>query len=300
MLTIEPIRQKEIEQVYREFFPARPSASEVENAGRWQGEGAAALRLRDPVQWPELQRLLQGRHPEDNRAWGVPNTPPGEERQAGWVLTFRVSPETDRLWGMWKQNRSRDSLGYQFAHTFAVHSTLARFKERLGLYARGRDSRHKRWTIWATLPARHDTQRAPRLQTRVLLLNLGLMANGQADFFTNKEILSQEAALEKYYAARLRQGLFRELGSVQTKYSLGKRWSQDAIYSQSIYGRIRNAQEPQALKRWWKQCRFAVGQGLLRIVKNATVRQRPPTANRQNAQPPPSAPPRRKDISHSH
>lgn len=258
------------------------------------------MQLRDPVQWSDVHRLLQGHHPRDNRSWWAPNAWQVADRQAGWVLNFRVSPETDRLWEMWKKNGSRESFGYQFAHAFAVHSTLARFKDRLGIYAHGRDSQHKRWTLWAAFPAWSNAGRTPHLESRVLFLNLGLTPNGQVTFFTNKQVLSLEASLETYYAARLRQGLLRELGSVQTKQSVGKRWSQDTIYSQSIYGRIRAGQEPRLFRRWWKQCQFAVGQALFRIVHNATIRQQLPNAISQNAQPAPSAKARGQDVSHSY
>ena len=301
MVTLEPIREQEAEQACREFFQPKFLLHQPDKPGRWQGEGAKALGLQDPVRWPVLKRLLQARHPLTNRDWWAPIQPPGRDREAAWLLTFRIPTEMNVLWHSRSQGKK---LGYEFAHAFAVESALQRFKEGLAPHSTGRDDLDKRWPIFATFQSATTSDLKPRLQTRALFLNLGLMGCGMVAPFPKDIILSQKERVEQHYRAMLRQGLRREMGTVETTYCLDKQWATrpDQACSRKVLNEIMTAQmrRPGTVERWWTQCQSTVEQGLRRAAQARESLQRIlARAGPAQSQPGP-APGQKKDFSHPH
>lgn len=210
MVKIEPFYQADAEKVAREFLSPEFSSERLGRAGHWQGMGIERLRLDNPVQPAALTNLLKGSSPDGTRAL-VPAVP-DPQRTAAWRLTFSASQSASVLWAMAPHP---SSLTIERVHDQCVEAALIDFEQQIcghELWAPQHVADQFLGGVFASFRCGASWDQTPHLHTTVLVLNLGLRADGATQPLTADQVRATTCSVAGYYRAILARGLRLDLG----------------------------------------------------------------------------------------
>lgn len=210
MIQITPIRERDGNQLHREFFTPEFIAYRLGRPGQWQGSAAAKLGLSKAVEPEVFTNLLQGRSAEGESLLRNPGRL--SDRILGWRISLAAEAPTSVLWGL-SPPVIRGRI--QAAHANAVRHALTDFESHLNgrprienPYAPGRTS-----TIFAKFHSGASVQQTPRLETNVFLFNLVFQSGHENTVFTPKRVAGQGRRMHSVYQRAMGRAVARTIGT---------------------------------------------------------------------------------------
>jgi len=185
--------------------PIGPSAARYyrdgESPGTWLGAGAAAIGLTGTVSLPDLERLVQGRHPDTGAELTTRHDP---HRRAGWDLILAAPKSVSVLAGMAPPPRAETLAAAQQA---AADDALD-WLERRACWAR-RDGRlvAADGLLAARFDHRHSAAGDPHLHAHVVLANLARTPDGRWSALDGSSLWLHRKAFSAIYDLALRHHL---------------------------------------------------------------------------------------------
>jgi len=210
MMTIESVRQEQVEKLRHEFFSPESREERLGSSGRWQGVGARRLGLDNPVRETAFANLLAGRTPDGTRSLLVQG--PDPECPAGWRVTFTASQSVSVLWAMAPQG-SRTEI--ERVHAQCVEAALIDFEQILchhTLWAPAHVADRFLGGVFAWFRRGAAWDQTPHLHTTVFCMNLGVVHDQSARRFDPHRILETKNVVTPYYHRIFEWGLYRSLG----------------------------------------------------------------------------------------
>ncbi len=218
-MTISPIYEEEARQAYREFFQAEFISQRLGHPGRWHGEGARVLGLRNPVQVGAFENLLHGLSADGNRELVLGAGQ--QHREAAWLFTFRAPQSLSVRWVMaWSEHEQQ---GIEKAHNFAVNSAIRSFEGWITDKGFNEHREIDQRIALAVFRWGSTEDQRPDLHTQVFFFNLGLRPDGHAETFTHDQVMGHETKLQGHYEVMLHKSLFREIGAEETQSWIARR-----------------------------------------------------------------------------
>ena len=179
-----------------------------EPPGQWMGKGAERMALSGEVDKEYFSQMFAGFSPDGRPL--VQNAG-DEDRKPGWDLTFSAPKSVSVLW-----SQLSGELGAEIraSHAEAVATAMDYLEEVTGYTRRGKAGFiHEKADLIAAA-FEHGTSRAqdPQLHTHVLILNVGVRADGTTGSLTSREFYQHKMAAGAVYRAELAHQLGRRLG----------------------------------------------------------------------------------------
>ncbi|MBI5386440.1 MAG: relaxase domain-containing protein [Verrucomicrobia bacterium] len=184
-------------------------AGTFEEPGRWFGQGAQWLALRDPVERETFHYLLAGFMP-DGRQKLVQNAG-AKDRQTGWDLTFSAPKSVSVYWATIPEP-TRQVV--EDAQRHAVEKALRYLEQTAGITRRGKGGAIKEKAALTFALFQHGSSRAldPQLHTHAVLINLGLRRDGTAGTLQSLNFFRAKMAVGALYQNELAAQLRGRLG----------------------------------------------------------------------------------------
>jgi conjugative relaxase-like TrwC/TraI family protein len=207
MLTISPMGVGQA-SYYAKFARGNYYAKEASGDGKWLGTGAAALGLAGPVDGGDLKRLFEGFHPNGKELVQNAGAP---DRQAGLDLTFSAEKTVSILSEIAAQV---DRAEIEQAHHTAVETALEYLQNTSIWTRRGKAGVKLEPTSLVAAAFTHHTSRNldPNLHTHVLLLNVGVRADGTTGTVRTSDLFHHKMVAGAIYRAQLAYELTHRLG----------------------------------------------------------------------------------------
>ena len=211
MIRINPIYEKDVDRLYREFFEPQFRTQRLGAPGNWHGGAAQKLSLTEPVQAGAFSSLLRGLTPEGEALVG--RQPQRADRAAAWRITLTdAGPASVVLWAL---SPSVYRLRIRRAHTHAVRAVITDFES--GLNGRpwfdNPDAPGRKSALFAEFQAGATRQQAPRLHTNLFLFNLLFQKGTKTRTFAPEEVKQQWLRMDAVYTRTLGKELSRILGN---------------------------------------------------------------------------------------
>jgi conjugative relaxase-like TrwC/TraI family protein len=192
--------------------------SGLDSFGFWYGTGAEALGLTGKVDPDTLRNLFRGMSVDGSTA--MVRNAGHKDRQGGWDLTFSIPKSFSVAWAI---GSKEERQAIEAAHIAGVEKALAEI-ERLAGWTRLPGSKGKEFEKVRLTFARfmHGTSREsdPDLHTHCLLINVGLLANGQTAFVYTRDLFRMKMLAGLIYrqtvAHEVRKSLGYELSQKRT------------------------------------------------------------------------------------
>lgn len=193
---------------YMKFARGSYYAKDASGDGKWLGTGAAALGLAGSVDAGDLKRLFEGFHPNGKELVQNAGTP---DRQAGLDLTFSAEKTVSILSEMTAQV---DRAEIEQAHHAAVETALEYLQDTSIWTRRGKGGVKLEPTSLVAAAFTHHTSRNldPNLHTHVLLLNIGVRADGTTGTIRTSDLFHHKMVAGAIYRAQLAYELTHRLG----------------------------------------------------------------------------------------
>lgn len=218
MMTISPITNAGSASKYfegvsatdREIDPStgavRYFAESGEPPGRWRGHAASLGRPGgDIVKAGELERLLNGQHPESGES--LVQTQAGKSHRPGWDLTFSSPKSVSAVWAA-ADPELRAAI--ERAHEAAVQAAFDYLQANAAYTRRGKGGTELERVQLIGIEYQHSTSRAqdPHLHSHLLIANVAQRSDGTWGTLESRPMFQHRMAAGSLYqselAARLR------------------------------------------------------------------------------------------------
>lgn len=221
MLHISPIYLESACVVYADFFESRLYRERLATLGHWQGRGAKALGLKNPIELKVLENLMNGLTPDGSR--GLVPDAGDPKRIAAWQAVFEAPLVLSNAWGVApREARVRIERGF----VQGVNRALRCFEDVV--------------TGVGTLAPRPDTPKAvmavfrtnaswdltAELKATALLMNAGLQSQTKAVTFIPSQMMGFESGLRDFFMRALYARLDEQVGRVRSFSSKWLRFDQ--------------------------------------------------------------------------
>ncbi|MCY6494544.1 MobF family relaxase [Leptolyngbya sp. GGD] len=228
------------ERYYADLAREDYYTKEGELPGQWLGQGAIALGLDGVIHHhdPRLTALFEGRHPYDGSELRRGATtvrhyerPDGSVKVHSPVGAYDFTVSLDKsvsvLWAV-SPVEARESI--QAAHSEALHA-MARFMETQCYTRTGEAGRNHESVKGVFARFDHSVSRSldPQIHSHLLLLNVGIRADGRAGALDGERLLHLQFECSKVYDAEMRQQLYDRLGLVTAEKPLSKGMSFEIV-----------------------------------------------------------------------
>ena len=185
-------------------------AGEGEAPGRWEGELAGELGLRDAVEADQITAMLSGNHPAKGEPLGL-RAVGGRGPVPGFDITFSSPKSVSLLWAL-----GSDQLAAEVnaAHRSAVEAGMGYLQREACLTRRGGGAEMVKGKGFLAAAFRHRTSRAgdPQLHTHVLIANATQGQDGKWTRLHHPSIYDHAKTASYIYEAHLRHELSHRLG----------------------------------------------------------------------------------------
>jgi conjugative relaxase-like TrwC/TraI family protein len=180
-----------------------------EPPGLWFGAGAGALGLKGEVDKEIFTKLFEGYDAHGHAI--VRNAGEGDNRKAGWDLTFSAPKSVSVLWSLLPKDQGAE---IRAAHEAAVKAACRYLEENAAWTRRGKlgllfEKAHLVIGLFE-----HGTSRAgdPQLHTHALFLNAVVRADGTTGSLYGRDFYRHKMAAGALYRAELAAQLQQRLG----------------------------------------------------------------------------------------
>ena len=210
MLRVIPIQEDDGNRLYREFFEPTFVSQRLGHPGRWQGEAAPKLGLKDRVQLDAFTSVLHGQRP-DGEPLRHHDLQQSTEISAWRITLAEEGPASVALWAL---SPPAYRVQIREAHHRAVCAAIGDF---------GRDLNGRPWFDNPDAPARKSVlfaefeagatrQQAPRLHSNLFLFNHRFERGARTGTFSSEEVMERCTQMEAVYTKRFDQEMSRLLG----------------------------------------------------------------------------------------
>lgn len=177
--------------------------------GQWFGSGARAIGLDGKVTPEHFGRLLEG-FSLDGQTALVQNAGYAN-RQCGWDLTFSAPKSVSVFWS---QALEPIRAAVEKAQQAAVKEALHFLEKTAGVTRRGKAGviHEKAGLAFAAFPDFTSRALDPQLHTHVVIVNVGLRADGTSGTIHSREIFENKMMAGSVYRVALNAELAKELG----------------------------------------------------------------------------------------
>lgn len=214
-----------------------------EPPGRWLGEGASLLGLKEQVEGEALKQLLKGFSADGREA--LIQGAGDAKHQAGWDLTFSCPKSVSVLWS---QAEPDVRQAIQQAQAEAVKEALDYLQDAAAYTRRGKGGQTREPTKLVVATFEHGTSRAqdPQLHTHCVVLNVGVRADGTTGTILSQPLYQHKMAAGAVYRTELANQLEKRLGVVLERQ---RSWFEVSGVPESLVGDFskRREQVEQAL-----------------------------------------------------
>ena len=179
-----------------------------EPPGLWIGGGSKQISLDGTVKPQQLRNLLLGFSPDGGL--DLVRNAGDEKRQSGWDLTFSAPKSVSVIWALSSPDVRQQIQRAQFE---AATTTLSFLEREAGIVRLGAGGREIEKARLIAAAFEHGTSRAqdPQLHTHVLLLNIGVRADGTTRALSSRPIYRMKMLAGRVYRESLALALERDL-----------------------------------------------------------------------------------------